>query len=132
MNSNQLCLFLLETTLSGKLPFKLFKKAKQQGFELIMFLYVGLDDVNTNIRHVAQRVKSGGHHIPTEDILRRKIRSINNLMKSIDLIDHIQIIDNSTIDAEIILVYRDNHYRYKSNSIPKWVLPIEESLDKKG
>lgn len=57
--------------------------------------------------------------------------NIDNLIKSIDLLDHIQIIDNTFIDAEIILVYRNNHFIYKSKCIPKWAIPIESTLNNK-
>lgn len=55
------------------------KKAKEYGFDVSMF-YIGLKNVNQNIERVAWRVKNGGHHIPTADILRRSFTSINNLL----------------------------------------------------
>lgn len=121
--------FSMETTLSGKLVINQIKEAKKNGFEIIMF-YAGLEDVKLNIKRVAYRVKSGGHHIPTEDILRRKDRTTKNLINNIDLIDHIQLIDNTQIDAEIILVFRNKLFLYRSNVLPEWAIPISATLEK--
>lgn len=59
------------------------REAKTNGFEVIMF-YVGLGDVRLNIERVAARVRNGGHHIETADILRRHHTSLNNLLKHLD------------------------------------------------
>ena len=65
--------------------------------------YVGLGDVRLNIERVAMQVKNGGHQIETEDIIRRNVTSINNLITHLDLIDQFIVIDNSKVDGEFIL-----------------------------
>ncbi len=69
--------FSIETTLAGKNAIKQIQKAKEMGFQITMF-YIALNNVNQNIERVALRVKNGGHHIPTEDIIRRN-KIINRL-----------------------------------------------------
>jgi predicted ABC-type ATPase len=71
--------FSIETTLAGKNAINQIKAAQNHGFEITMF-YLGLEDVKQNIERVTLRVKNGGHHISTEDILRRHIRSRENLI----------------------------------------------------
>lgn len=48
--------------------------------------YVGLADVRLNIECIALRVKNGGYHIETEDIVRRNLTSMNNLISHSELI----------------------------------------------
>jgi predicted ABC-type ATPase len=62
--------FSIETTLAGGNAIRLMCDAKASEFEITMF-YVGLGDYHLNIERVAARVRNGGHHIPTEDIIRR-------------------------------------------------------------
>ena len=66
--------FVIETTLSGKYLIKYIDKAKKNGFE-VELLYLFLEKYQTNIIRVANRVLNGGHHIPTDDIIRRFYRS---------------------------------------------------------
>lgn len=70
--------FSIETTLAGKNALKQIAKAKEYGYEVTMF-YIALNNVSENIERVAMRVKNGGHHIPTEDILRRDETSFKHL-----------------------------------------------------
>ncbi|GIQ63831.1 hypothetical protein PACILC2_23990 [Paenibacillus cisolokensis] len=70
--------FSIETTLAGGNVIRLMHDAKASGFEVTMF-YVGLGDYRLNIERVAARVKNGGHHIPTEDIIRRHDTSMQKI-----------------------------------------------------
>ncbi|WP_026023011.1 hypothetical protein [Paenisporosarcina sp. TG20] len=59
-------------------------------------------------------MKNGGHHIPTEDILRRHTKSRDNLLQ--------------TLDGELILETSQGNIAFQSNHIPQWVTPIIEKL----
>lgn len=79
--------FSIETTLAGGNAIRQIRDAKANGFEVTIF-YVGLSDVRLNIERVAARVRNGGQHVPTEDIIRRQTTSMQNLLTHIHLIDH--------------------------------------------
>jgi predicted ABC-type ATPase len=66
--------FVIETTLSGKYLVNYIKKAKKLNFKVVL-IYLFLENENSNIARVKQRVLNGGHHIPQEDIIRRYYRS---------------------------------------------------------
>lgn len=68
------------------------------GYEITMF-YVALSNVFQYIERVAMRVKNGGHHIPTEDIIRRNTTSFKHLYEYTYLIDNLVLIDNSEDDG---------------------------------
>ncbi|MEK3987055.1 zeta toxin family protein [Paenibacillus sp. FSL K6-3166] len=122
--------FSVETTLAGGNVIRQMKDAKEQGFEIIMF-YVGLGDVRLNIERVAMRVKNGGHHIETEDIIRRNVTSMNNLLSHLDLIDQLLVVDNSKADGEIILGADISGMKYYSNELPVWAHKIDQKLQLK-
>lgn len=119
--------FTVETTLAGGNVIRQMKDAKEQGFEIIMF-YVGLGDVRLNIERVALRVKNGGHHIETEDIIRRDVTSLDNLVSHLDLIDQLIIVDNSKADGEFILEADKSGIKYYLNELPEWVKIIDKQL----
>jgi predicted ABC-type ATPase len=116
--------FLVETTLSGKNYLKLMNSVKQQGWT-INLIYIGIDNPETNIRRVRERVKRGGHNVPIEDIRRRYERSLNNLSKAIALSDTVTIYDNSdrqylliaTIELGIVTMHVDRY--------PGWCINLE-------
>lgn len=119
--------FTVETTLAGGNVIRQMRDAKEQGFEIIMF-YVGLGDVRLNIERVALRVKNGGHHIETEDIIRRNITSMDNLLYHLYLIDQLIVVDNSKADGEFILEADKSGIKYFLNELPEWVKIIDKQL----
>jgi len=98
------------------------QEAKQNGFLVAMF-YVGLGDPKLNIERVAARVRNGGHHISSSDILKRHVTSIQNLLKHLELIDHLFVIDNSNLDGEMVLEV-EGTIKYKKDPLPSWVRGI--------
>jgi len=117
--------FSVETTLAGGNVLRLMRDAKASGFEVTMF-YVGLGDYRLNIERVAVRVKNGGHHIPTEDIIRRHDTSIKNLLSNLHMIDHLIVIDNSRSEGEIKLVLQYSTIVHRADSLPSWIEIIEQ------
>ncbi len=105
------------------------RDARENGFEVTMF-YVGLGDYRLNIERVAVRVQNGGHHIASEDIIRRDKTSIQNLLSHLDLINYLIVIDNSDSSGEIMLEVERNTIKYRVDSIPAWVEVIENHLQK--
>jgi predicted ABC-type ATPase len=67
--------FALESTLSGKTYIRLFKQAREIGFEIELH-YLWLSSPAQAIARVRQRVQQGGHHVPAADIRRRFKRSL--------------------------------------------------------
>ncbi|QKY70553.1 zeta toxin family protein [Lentibacillus sp. CBA3610] len=122
--------FSIETTLAGKNAVKQISKAKEYGYEVTMF-YIALNNVSKNIERVAMRVKNGGHHIPTEDILRRDETSFKHLYEYAPIIDNIVLIDNSKDGGEIILEINDGKTTFGVNQLPHWALPLYQQFQKK-
>ena len=66
--------FVIETTLSGKYLINIIHKAKKKQFKIVL-IYLYLENNRENILRVKNRVLSGGHNVPEEDIIRRYYRS---------------------------------------------------------
>ena len=87
--------FCIETTLSTRHYGKLVKRAQEKGFKVALFFY-WLESSELAVCRVAQRVKSGGHNIPTDVIHRRYDRGIANLFSIyLPIVDYWHIDNNS-------------------------------------
>jgi predicted ABC-type ATPase len=111
--------FVMETTLSGRLPFLQIQAAKKQGFRIVMH-YIGLDRMQRHIDRVRERVQMGGHDIPVEDIIRRYERSQHQLYQTSQLVDQLILWDN-TFEARDLLEIKDGKVEYLAEEIPDWV-----------
>lgn len=70
--------FSIETTLATKSYRNLIKRAQAKGYK-VKLLFIWLDTSQSAIERVAQRVREGGHNIPSDVIIRRYHAGINNL-----------------------------------------------------
>jgi predicted ABC-type ATPase len=86
--------------------------------------YIALSNVNQNIERVAMRVKNGGHHIPTEDIIRRNTTSFKHLYEYANIIDNLILIDNSEDNGEIVLEINNGIITFELSPLPQWAIPI--------
>lgn len=87
--------FAFETTGSGVNYIKHLQLARKRGFEIYL-TFLWLDNPELAINRVAQRVKQGGHNIPTETIFRRYYAGIKNLITHyLPIADEVMVMDNS-------------------------------------
>ncbi len=87
--------FSIETTLSTKSYKSLIQRAKEKGF-YIQLLFFWLPSPEYAEKRVAQRVKEGGHNIPTDVIHRRYWAGIKNLFEIyIPIVDSWMLIKNT-------------------------------------
>lgn len=121
--------FSIETTLAGKNAIKQMQQAKDMGYEITMF-YIALSNVSQNIERVAMRVMNGGHHIPTEDIIRRNKTSFKHLYAYSYMIDNLVLIDNSEDDGEIVLEVNNGIITFEATNLPKWSHPVRVQFKK--
>jgi len=69
--------FGFETTLAGRTYLHLFRQMKSAGYKL-HFFFLWIPGQALAVSRIRDRVASGGHDVPAEDIKRRFIRSISN------------------------------------------------------
>ncbi|MEY4918138.1 MAG: hypothetical protein RL616_2051 [Verrucomicrobiota bacterium] len=71
--------FALESTLSGKTYIRLFRRARELGYEIELH-YLWLAKSSQAVDRVRRRVSMGGHHVPAGDVRRRFKRSLEHLL----------------------------------------------------
>lgn len=88
--------FASETVFSHASKVALIEQAKQAGYQIILYI-VALDNPETLIERVSQRVREGGHDVPPDKILSRYPRTLANLVKAIPLVDAAFLYDSQDI-----------------------------------
>lgn len=72
--------FAFETTLSARSYLRFLRDLQALGYT-VQVAYLWLPDVQLSIQRVAERVRVGGHNIPTGTIRRRFKRSLDNFLE---------------------------------------------------
>lgn len=86
--------FVYETTLAGKFPGKLVKRARDAGYT-IEFFYVVLSSIEQNLARVSERAARGGHNVPENIIRRRHDKSLFNFDIIYKLVDSWKLYNNA-------------------------------------
>ncbi|TWU00075.1 Zeta toxin [Botrimarina colliarenosi] len=97
---------LVESTLSGRSIGRNFERARNLGFRVeIAFTFV--DAPATSIARVAQRVRTGGHFVPDEDVIRRFYRSIRNFWLQYRLVADLWTLFDNRFTSECKVAFGD-------------------------
>ncbi|KIO74621.1 zeta toxin [Pedobacter lusitanus] len=94
--------FAFETTLATRSYVSLVKEAHRLGYK-VSLLYFWLSSPDLAIERVAKRVSKGGHHIPSDVIVRRYYRGIYNLYNLyMSVCDQWTLVDNTYVTPDVI------------------------------
>lgn len=94
--------FAFETTLSPRSYVNLVKRARVDGYHIVL-LYFWLNTVDLAIERVKSRVIEGGHNVARDVIKRRYQTGLVNLFdRYIPICDYWMIFDNSRLKAELV------------------------------
>ena len=116
--------FALETTCSGKSFIPILRRCVESGWE-ITFYYFWLPDPEMSIQRVANRVRQGGHNIPSEVIYRRFQTGLWNMRHLyLPIAKTAAIYDNSD-KARVLIAKRENGAELEVLDQKRWAR-IEE------
>jgi predicted ABC-type ATPase len=94
--------FAFETTLAARTYARWLEELRRDGYAVHLFYY-WLDSTELAIRRVAERVRSGGHHVPDDTIRRRYSRSVRNFLELYrPVVTTWQVYDNSNGGSRLI------------------------------
>lgn len=74
---------------------RFLQHALQQGFDVVL-IFIGLSDPELSRRRVDARVKAGGHDVPTDKLMARYGRTLDNLQRAVRHLPRIVVYDNSS------------------------------------
>jgi predicted ABC-type ATPase len=113
--------FTFETVMSSKDKVEFLKKAQHAGYRTYLY-FIATQDPIVNIFRVKNRVKLGGHDVPTDKIVSRYYRSLEFLSEAVKYSNRAYIFDNSS-QEKLWIAQIDNgkEFEFKSEIIPEWV-----------
>ena len=111
--------FAIETTLATRSYVGLVKRAQAIGYN-VHLLFFCLESPEQAIQRVAQRVKEGGHNVPTDIIRRRFQLGIANLVNLfIPICDNVLVFNNTRTPAQLI-ARKENNNNIEFVDIQMW------------
>ncbi len=118
--------FTQETTLSGFRTERTAKKALEAGY-FVRLYYVGLNTAQESLDRITNRVKRGGHNIPTDDVLRRFEGRWDAVAKVLPYCNEAEFYDN---DNGFVKVgeYRNGELILVGENHPDWILELKKYL----
>ena len=100
--------FIVEVTLSGKGFSRIISQLKRAGYT-VAIVFIFLKSAETSVARVRNRVQAGGHHVPTEDVIRRFYRSKHNFWYTYrKLVDQWHLYYNSTEHFQTVAFGKHN------------------------
>ena len=94
--------FAFESTLAGKTYVRLIKEAKALGYTVHIY-YLWIPSADLAKERIKQRVKQGGHHVPSVDVDRRYPRSLSHFLDVYGpMVDSWEIFDNAEGEPRVI------------------------------
>jgi predicted ABC-type ATPase len=89
--------FVTETAFSHPSRVALVAQARTLGFEVVLYA-LAVDEPRRLLQRVSQRVREGGHTVPSHKVLERYARCLDNLRQAVFMADLALLID--AIDAQ--------------------------------
>lgn len=118
--------FTQETTLAGHRTVQTIKRARKQGYNVIMY-YIGLNSKEESILRIKNRVKKGGHNIPESDVNRRFDNRFEALKNVIPLCDKVIFYDNENGFVKVAEIL-NNKFNYTNGYRPIWLSEYKDNI----
>ncbi len=115
--------FAIDTTFSGNRELALMKRATEAGYK-VNLIFVCVENTQLCQGRIIERVESGGHAVPSEDIVRRYSRSLKNLTTALDMVERVFILDNTGKKRRLLLSVENGKVKHLSNNLPQWAKDV--------
>lgn len=97
--------FAFETVFSDPVGAKIefLMEAERAGYTVVLF-FIGIATPEVSEERVAIRVAQGGHDVPSEKIVSRYARTMQNLRRALAELSNVRVYDNSDLSVPYRLV----------------------------
>ena len=118
--------FTQETTLSGKKTLRTINSAREKNYYIRLY-YVGISSAEESISRINNRVRKGGHDIPSEDVRRRYEKRFEDLICILPYCDEVHFYDNENGFVDVG-EYRNGNIIFGGDYIPDWLKLLKAYL----
>lgn len=115
--------FIFETVLSDPVGDKLdFLKATQESGYTVLLIFIGVAGPEVSDDRVAMRVLQGGHGVPSNKLIERFPRTMNNLKRALDELPNVWVYDHSYLNEGYRLVAKKENWQLIKliDPTPEW------------
>jgi predicted ABC-type ATPase len=113
--------FAIETTLSGNSEIRLMRDAANAGYK-VNLAFVGIESALISQGRVTHRVSLGLHFVPSDDIIRRYPRSMENLPIAMRLAARSILLDNTGEGFRLLLIREQGRKPTVAKKLPAWLV----------
>lgn len=114
--------FGFESTYSGRSRPAIVRRAKSGGYTT-RAVFMGTATHRLNAARVRRRAREGGHDVPVSEIVRRWTAAWQNLLETWDVLDAIEIVDNSGTSLRRVASKRDADLQI-FGAVPAWAAKV--------
>lgn len=111
--------FGMDTTFSGTRELSLMARAASVGYK-ISLVFVCVDTLALCQARILERVDSGGHSVPPQDVARRYGRSLSNLTTAFDLANRVFVLDNTGEKRRLLFSIENGRVKHLAGKLPLW------------
>ncbi|AHF91983.1 hypothetical protein OPIT5_18900 [Opitutaceae bacterium TAV5] len=119
--------FVTETVFSDPAGAKLrfLREAIGAGYRVTLY-FVGIASPQLSEARVFQRVREGGHDVPTDRLERRFRQSLENLAAAILFVPEVHVFDNSSarMPYRLVLTMRNGQRQFEASPLPAWLAAV--------
>jgi len=115
--------FCFETVMSHQGKIDEIREAKSNHYKTYLY-FICIDDPSVNLSRVQNRVSKGGHDVTHDKIFSRYKKSLQNLIKMIEVVDKCYLFDNSSEEIKLIgKISQDKlTIEVESANLPNWFI----------
>lgn len=121
--------FTQETTLSGRKTLKTIEAARSKDYYIRLF-YIGVSTVEECLSRIENRVKKGGHNIPSSDVKRRFQNRFKDLAEILPYCDEAYFYDNENGFA-YVGEYENGQIFTKGDYNPDWLKELKKYCERR-
>jgi len=114
--------FVAETVFSHPSKLDFIRKANAAGYT-VWLTFVSVASPDLAVARVGQRVREGGHPVPSDKVRGRYERLLDNVRAAVDLVDRLNVVDNSEQGRALrdVLLFERGRAVWCAKDLPAWV-----------
>lgn len=125
--------FVFETVFSDPVGDKVsfLQKAIERDYNVIV-CFVGISSPEISEERVAMRVTQGGHDVPTEKLAARFPRTLENLVRSIQVLPNVFVFDNEHLGNPFrkVAVFQGGEAIFLADPSPPWMVGVLNLIER--
>lgn len=86
----------------------------------ISLVFVCVDTLALCQARILERVDSGGHSVPPQDVARRYGRSLSNLTTAFNLTNRVFVLDNTGEKRRLLFSMENGRVKHLAGKLPLW------------